>query len=104
MSESEFAALRYLPWVRQGAAAEFVDGASVEVKLKVNDSDVTMPIRLIGPGRVAGIDPQQIIRMEPHPGTVDFNPFQFPAVEFDRPDFPWLFTPGQADAKDRLLP
>ena len=28
----------------------------------------------------------------------------FPAVEFDRPDFPWLFTPAKADAHGRLRP
>src|SRR5262245_45267483 len=104
MAEPDFAALRFLPWVRQGAAAEIADGAAVEVQLKVNDADVKMPMRLLGPGAVTGIDPKQVIRMEPRPGTVDFTPYNFPAIEFDRPDFPWLFTPAKGDGNDRIRP
>lgn len=104
MAEPDFAALRFLPWVRQGAAAEIADGAAVQVQLKVNDADVTMPMRLLGPGAVTGIDPRQVIRMEPRPGTVDFTPYNFPAIEFDRPDFPWLFTPAKGDGNDRIRP
>jgi hypothetical protein len=104
MAETDFAALRFLPWVRQGAAAEMADGGGVEVKFKVNGADLTMPMRLLGPGAVTGIDPKQVIRMEPRPGTVDFTPYNFPAVEFDRPDFPWLFTPLKADGNERIRP
>jgi hypothetical protein len=50
-----------------------------------------------------GIDPQQIVRTEPA-GTNNFEPNYFPAVEFDRPDFPWLFTPAKADQQGRLRP
>ncbi len=98
------AILRYLPWVRQGVAAEIADDGTVEARITVNGSDIAMPMRLMGPGMVTGIDPKQIIRMEPRPGTVDFNPFQFPSIEFDRPDFPWLFTPAKPNAEDRLAP
>ena len=34
----------------------------------------------------------------------DFEPNYFPAIEFDRPDFPWLFTPAKADDTGRLRP
>jgi hypothetical protein len=104
MAGTDFAALRYLPWVRQGAAAELADGGVVQVTLKVNGVDLPMPMRLIGPGAVTGMDPKQVIRMEPRPGTVDFTPFNFPAVEFDRPDFPWLFTPAKPDGNERVRP
>jgi hypothetical protein len=104
MADTDLAALRFLPWVRQGAAAEIADGGVLQVNFKVNAADVTMPMRLLGPGAVTGIDPKQIIRMEPRPGTVDFTPYNFPAVEFDRPDFPWLFTPLKGDGNDRIRP
>jgi hypothetical protein len=42
--------------------------------------------------------------MDPRPGTADFEPNYFVAIEFDRPDFPWLFTPAKADPSARLRP
>jgi hypothetical protein len=36
--------------------------------------------------------------------ATDFEPNYFPAIEFDRPDFPWLFTPAKANDKGRLRP
>jgi hypothetical protein len=74
------------------------------VQLKVNGVDVPMPMRLLGPGAVTGIDLKQVIRMEPRPGTLDFTPYNFPAIEFDRPDFLWLFTPAKSDGNDRIRP
>jgi hypothetical protein len=103
MPETDFAAVRFLPWVRQGVA-HAADGGALQVQFKVNANDVTMPIRLLGPGAVTGIDPKQVIRMEPRPGTNDFTPYNFPAVEFDRPDFLWLFTPAKRDGNDRIRP
>ena len=52
MADSDLAALRFLPWVRQGAAAALKDGGAVEMKLVVNGKPVTVPMRLIGPGSV----------------------------------------------------
>jgi hypothetical protein len=103
MPESDFAAAQFIPWIRQGVA-EMAEGGAVQVQFKVNAEDVTMPIRLLGPGSVTGIDPKQVIRMEPRPGTTDFTPYNFPAVEFDRPDFPWLFSPAKRDGNDRIRP
>lgn len=105
----------FLPWVRQGAAAgikttdtiavEQKAVVSVTVNLSINQQPlVAQPVRLYGPGDVIGIDQQQIIRMEPRPNSTDFEPNYFPAVEFDRPDFPWLFTPAAADASGKLRP
>jgi hypothetical protein len=112
------AAYHFLPWVRQGAAtaipqpdtlgAGLPGRAPVPVKLRVNDAaadEVAVPLRLYGPGDVIGIDPREIVRVEPRPLTPDFPPHYFPFVEFDRPDFPWLFTPARATADtDRLRP
>lgn len=104
----------FLPWVRQGAAsgiqaldmsANQTGVVSVTVKLRINDAtDIDRQVRLYGPGDVIGIDPQQIVRTEPRHLTMDFEPNYFPAIEFDRPDFPWLFTPAAADAAGRLRP
>src|ERR1044071_1164591 len=105
----------FLPWVRQGAAAgikttdtiaaEQKAVVSVTVNLSINQQPLmAQPVRLYGPGDVIGIDQQQIIRMEPRPNSTDFEPNYFPAVEFDRPDFPWLFTPAAANASSKLRP
>ena len=61
-------------------------------------------VRLYGPGDITGIDPQQVIRTEPRHLATDFEPNYFPAIEFDRPDFPWLFTPAKADTDGKLRP
>ncbi len=101
----------FLPWVRQGAASGIQDvdsmsptqggAVSVPVKLFINntvDDPVARQLRLYGPGDVTGIDPLQVVRTEPRHLAMDFEPNYFPAIEFDRPDFPWLFTPAKADA------
>ena len=106
----------FLPWVQPGVAANISERAterlsaiqaasvSLPVKLVMNSSTVEKSVRLYGPGDVTGIDPQQIVRLEPRHHTTDFEPNYFPAIEFDRPDFPWLFTPAKADAQGRLRP
>lgn len=104
----------FLPWVRQGAAAgiqipDMSTGqpgvASMSVTLRINNSaDVERRVQLYGPGDVTGIDPLQVIRMEPPPLSTEFEPNYFPAIEFDRPDFPWMFTPATADTAGRLRP
>ena len=69
-----------------------------------NTDDIDRQVRLYGPGDVTGIDPQQVVRTEPRHLATDFEPNYFPAIEFDRPDFPWLFTPAKADAAGKLRP
>ena len=41
--------------------------------------------------------------MPSHQGK-DFEQNSFPVVEFDRPDFPWLFTPARANNWNQLRP
>ena len=65
---------------------------------------VPVTVRLRGPADVVGIDPHQIVRMDPRPGTADFEPNYFAAIEFDRPDFPWLFTPAAPTRRRKLRP
>ena len=105
----------FLPWVRQGAAsgiqtpdmsANQAGAVTVSVKLAVNNTtpDIERQVRLYGPGDVMGIDQLQVIRTEPRHLATDFEPNYFPAIEFDRPDFPWLFTPAKANAAGKLRP
>jgi hypothetical protein len=117
MPEPTLAKYVFLPWVREGAAANnsIVDSlgadenqpasATTPVKLSVNNSEeISIRVRLVGPGEVTGIDPQQVVRTEPRHRTPDFEPNYFPAIEFDRPDFPWMFTPARQDGSNRLRP
>jgi hypothetical protein len=106
----------FLPWVQSGAAANIPDAATdklganqpavvtLAVKLSVNADTVEKNVRLYSPGEITGIDPQQVVRTEPRHRTTDFEPNYFPAVEFDRPDFPWLFTPARSNAQGQLRP
>jgi hypothetical protein len=109
------ASLSFLPWVRQGAASAItVDDtlsakqsavATIKPTLTLNDAPVPgIAVRLRGPADVTGIDENQVVRTEPRPATTDFEPNCFASIEFDRPDFPWLFTPARANADARLRP
>lgn len=104
------ATLSFLPWVRQGAACaigaddtlgapgtKLKPVATVAAEVTLNGGLVpAVDVRLRGPGDVIGIDPNQIVRTDPRAATCDFEPNCFPAIEFDRADFPWLFTPARA--------
>ena len=111
----------YLPWVREGAAHAFAnadtpapvlakaDGdkrlSTLPVRLLVNDrTPIDVPVRVYGPGDVVGIDPRAVLRTEPLARTADFEPNYLACIEFDNPDFPWLFTPAAAGVNGRLRP
>jgi hypothetical protein len=113
--QSTQANLSLLPWVRQGLAGAIttVDTlgpkqaavADISVALKVNNAPLpAVPVQLRGPADVVGIDAHQIVRTDPCAGSIDFEPNCFPAVEFDRADFPWLFTPACANTNSQLRP
>src|SRR3712207_7103822 len=95
-----------LPWVRQGISAarlpaetlesELPARVSLAVELQVGPDPVGVTARLYGPGDVTGIDPRQIVRTEPRPGTANAEDNELVSVEIARPDFPWLFTPASA--------
>jgi len=111
---------RYLPWVREGAAHAYDNPDTLApvlarpgnkplsvlpVSLLVNDATrVDVPLRLYGPGDVIGIDPRAVLRTDPLRHTADFEPNYLACIEFDIPDFPWLFTPAAAGANGKLRP
>lgn len=109
------ATVAFVPWVRQGAAASLTtpdtqlptQAVPLQMSAAVtinNAHTVQANVRLLGPGDLIGIDTQQVVRTDPRPGTLDFEPNYLAAIEFDRPDYPWLFTPAAAGANERLRP
>jgi hypothetical protein len=107
-------------WARRGIAASLntPDGGtlpsranlSVQLFLDVQGGTApnpvlppATPVSLFGPGDVVGVDPRMVIRTEPRQFTVNFEPNYLSAIEFDTPDFPWLFT-SAAPNGDRLRP
>ena len=108
--------LSFLPWVRQGAAGAIArrrharpehsrPSPTCRSSLNVNaDALPAVPLRLRGPADVVGIDRHQVVRTDPRPNTSDFEPNCFPSIEFDRADFPWLFTPARANTNGQLRP
>jgi hypothetical protein len=111
---------QFLPWVRQGAANTFSHADDLNPVLSLpggqplnvfpvslainNQTRVDVSIRIYGPGDVTGIDPNIVIRTDPLPGIADFEPNYLACVEFDPPDFPWMFTPAAGNDKGRLRP
>lgn len=107
--------LVFLPWLQRGAATALEDQDSLgpdhagvamaDATVRVNDAhDVTMQLRLMGPGHVTGLQTAQVIRTDPTRGDRAFEPNYFPLVEFDEPSLPWLFTPVGADSDGKLRP
>ena len=105
----------FVSFVRNGLsgaiASDPVSGgirATIKVSFDVNGAGsdpqkVSRDLPLYGPGDVVGIDPGQIIRREPAPGTNSAEDSFMAQIEFDRPDIPWLFSPLAA-AGNRLEP
>lgn len=111
------ASYTFLPWVRQGVVGAIdipdpLNGSlksrvELEVAARLNNNtadDATIKVRVYGPGDVTGFDARQVIRTEPQHLTSDFEPNYFPFIEFDRPDFPWMFTPAKANDNEQLRP
>ena len=112
---------RFLPWTKRGLsrAVETVDAAGIAARPVIQLSlslaadqngaaapAVTGPVdlRLFGPADVVGIDTRLILRSDPKPFTTSFEPNYLALVDFDPPDFAWMFTPAKADANERLRP
>jgi hypothetical protein len=98
----------FVAWSRRGLAAAIPsqgadDGhatlpVTLTVRKRVTETEsetepVGKTLRFYGPGDVLQIDSRQIIRREPRPAATDFEPNYFPLIEFDAPEFPWLFSP-----------
>ena len=112
----------FLSWIRDGAAAEIgIDEKSAEEMLD-DDGPVRAPLTVRldvetlpaghidpvpvhlavhGPGDVASLDPDEILRVDPPPGTTGFEPNRLPFVEFRRADLPWLFSPRAGTPANR---
>lgn len=121
MSDPILARHDFLAWFRRGGAADLdqpdalTGGVPARGKLTINitiratgggDSTTVLApaeARLYGPGDVTGIDPRHVILTEPRNGTPAYEPNYLAGIEFDHPDFPWLFTPAAASG-DRLRP
>src|SRR5947199_2225785 len=103
----------YLPWVRRGligvAMASSLQSGRIKLAVKADISGgsgaSTEPVNILlfGPGDVTGFDTRQIIRTDPPHLTSDFEPNYFPLVEFDQPEFLWMFTP-RVPNNQQLLP
>ncbi|HRA51257.1 hypothetical protein [Actinotalea sp.] len=105
-----------LPHHRTGTAAAYRTPFTTSARAR-GRIDVTVPLtdgsnldggtgRLLlrGPGDVLGIDPRQVVRRYPSPGTRDAEPSDLAHCELDQPDLPWLFTPTGPDAGGHLPP
>jgi hypothetical protein len=122
MSNGTLATYDFISFVRRGAAsaltaADTLSGAlpyrgSIQVQLTVESiaadgSTATdtkaNPVQTHGPGDVVGIDPRHVIRTDPRHLATDFEPNYLASIEFEHPDFPWLFTPAAPDADSRRL-
>jgi hypothetical protein len=103
----------FLPWVRTGVVAGLTQTRgpvrpAIAVAFDVQDDaggsvNVSKTLTVRGPGDVLGFDVRQIVRRYPTPGTPNAEDTFFAHIEFDRPDFLWLFTPF-APVGDRLPP
>ena len=116
MTAPPLGAYTFLPWVQGGVgrsiAALDQPGVALTARVKLPVSvhvdgagDVPAQIQLYGPGDVTGLDPTQILRRDPPPGTTRFESGYMPGIQFARADLPWLFTPAApGTTKTRLRP
>jgi hypothetical protein len=111
---------RFVPWARRGLVRAITtpDTLGIAARPSINlgltiaadhDGQATAPVtgnvglRLFGPCDVVGIDTRLILRTDPKPHVTAFEPNYLAVIDFDPPDFPWMFTPAQAQAQ-RLRP
>jgi hypothetical protein len=91
----------YYAWHRRGLSASLVGDlpagtshASIPVTVTLDAAHTAaVPVDLLGPGDVVGLDPAEVTRTEPADGCPDFDPSTFPYVELRDADLPWRFTP-----------
>jgi hypothetical protein len=111
------ASYTFLPYVRSGIAATLTTPFTFAAPARAT-ANVTVPVvadagtvvagpvvvTVRGPGDVTSIDAMQVIRTWPLDGHANAETEDLVQVEFDRPDFPWMFTPTAPDAQGRLVP
>jgi hypothetical protein len=106
-------------WTRRGVIADLSTPdtggslsarATLNIQVTISADNVeagTQPaavdVQLYGPGDIIGIDSRHVVRTEPREFTTNFEPSYLCGIEFDAPDFPWLFTPAAPNG-DKLRP
>ncbi|AEB45443.1 hypothetical protein VAB18032_21715 [Micromonospora maris AB-18-032] len=102
----------FLPWAREGLAnrlrapgpREDPRRGHVTVTATLNEESLgDIAVATLGPGDVTGLAPHQILRTDPPPDTLGFEPDHYPTLDLDSPTLPWLFTPLPPTG-DRLPP
>jgi hypothetical protein len=118
VSDEPLASYQFFSWARMGASQTIatvdplgsasLQSATITVALELQDSassaTVNVSTALYGPAEATGFDARVVARTVPPPGTVGFEPSHMVAIEFSRPDFPWLMTPARASDDGRLRP
>jgi hypothetical protein len=110
----------FIPWLRQGIANNIVETDNLgipnsntsaierpelNVKLRLNTTDINKKIKLHGPGDVLGIHHDAILKVHPIAGTHNFESNALAFIEFYEEDFPWRYTPAnRVVSKKRLRP
>jgi hypothetical protein len=106
----------FLPWLRRGIGNRIQTGAdaknsrasfTVSLAAKSEVGQLAAPpvtVHLVGPGDIAGMHAQQVIRTEPRQLTTDFEPNYLAAVDFYDEDFPWRYSPVAVDGATHRLP
>ena len=95
-------ALTFLPFMKRQPPLPIAENSSGQLTATldlqiIDDSNSQHPVGsrvmiLRGPGDVLGISPNLIARVEPLPGTHNFEPNYFPYIEFVDPDLPWRYS------------
>jgi hypothetical protein len=103
----------FLRWLRAGAAGAVTgeEAARAERRARFTAAvrvqglgpdgavgTIQREVAVHGPGDVVGLDPAQIIRRVPEPGSTTADTGVFAHVELDDPDLPWRYTPFQERA------
>ena len=112
---SDPARLRFLPWLRAGAAQSIATADALSGGLAANASlkpwvrlaghdAIEQTAALRGPGHVTALGAQAIVKVEPKDGTQDFEPNYFAFAELRPADLPWRFTPAAHGERNQLRP
>ena len=61
-------------------------------------------LTLVGPGDIAGLDSNVVVRVWPTPDDNDAEFESLVLIELDQADLPWRYTPAAANASGQLRP
>lgn len=121
--EPTLAAYTLLPWLRRGLvsrAKSLSDSGPLAGNLSVTWTETEkrtpeatptlttteVPLPLVGPGEVVGLDRTAILRCWPPPGAQRVEPNYFPLLELRDADLPWRYSPEATptDLSKNLMP